>query len=61
MQAYSEFCSHHSEANSFYKEQMQNNKKLQILIKVRNPHALVNVDVSRPAVVCCCIESAGVY
>ncbi|XP_028282780.1 rho guanine nucleotide exchange factor 18a isoform X2 [Parambassis ranga] len=33
MESYSEFCSHHGEANSFYKEQMQNNKKLQILIK----------------------------
>lgn len=30
---YSVFCSHHSEAVSFYKEQMQNSKKLQILIR----------------------------
>lgn len=31
MECYSVFCSHHSEAISFYKEQMQNSKKLQIL------------------------------
>lgn len=30
---YSVFCSHHNEAISFYKEQLQN-KKLQILIRV---------------------------
>uniref|UniRef100_A0A3Q1BUZ9 Rho/rac guanine nucleotide exchange factor (GEF) 18a n=1 Tax=Amphiprion ocellaris TaxID=80972 RepID=A0A3Q1BUZ9_AMPOC len=33
MECYSIFCSHHSEAISFYKEQMQNSKKLQILIR----------------------------
>lgn len=30
---YGVFCSHHIEAISFYKEQLQNNKKLQILIR----------------------------
>ncbi|XP_075954175.1 rho guanine nucleotide exchange factor 18a isoform X1 [Anarhichas minor] len=36
MGCYSEFCGHHSEAISLYKEQLQNNKKLQILIgKIR--------------------------
>ncbi|XP_041849626.1 rho guanine nucleotide exchange factor 18a [Melanotaenia boesemani] len=33
MDSYSVFCSHHSEAIGFYKDQMQNNKKLQILIR----------------------------
>ncbi|XP_047225261.1 rho guanine nucleotide exchange factor 18a isoform X1 [Girardinichthys multiradiatus] len=33
MVVYSHFCSHHSEAVNFYKEQTQNNKKLQILIR----------------------------
>ncbi|XP_022077185.2 rho guanine nucleotide exchange factor 18a isoform X2 [Acanthochromis polyacanthus] len=33
MECYSIFCSHHSEAISFYKEQMQSSKKLQILIR----------------------------
>lgn len=33
MECYSVFCSHHSEAISFYKEQMQNSKKLQLLIR----------------------------
>ncbi|XP_015245221.1 PREDICTED: rho guanine nucleotide exchange factor 18-like isoform X1 [Cyprinodon variegatus] len=33
MLAYGHFCSHYSEAVSLYKEQMQNNKKLQILIR----------------------------
>lgn len=33
---YSAFCSHHNEAISFYKDQLQNNKKLQILIRVSN-------------------------
>ncbi|KAM4728146.1 rho guanine nucleotide exchange factor 18a [Anableps anableps] len=33
MVGYGHFCSHHSEAVNFYKEQMQNNKKLQILIR----------------------------
>nr|XP_019968023.1 PREDICTED: rho guanine nucleotide exchange factor 18-like isoform X1 [Paralichthys olivaceus]XP_019968031.1 PREDICTED: rho guanine nucleotide exchange factor 18-like isoform X1 [Paralichthys olivaceus]XP_019968038.1 PREDICTED: rho guanine nucleotide exchange factor 18-like isoform X1 [Paralichthys olivaceus]XP_019968046.1 PREDICTED: rho guanine nucleotide exchange factor 18-like isoform X1 [Paralichthys olivaceus] len=33
MECYSIFCSHQKEAISFYKEQLQNNKKLQILIR----------------------------
>lgn len=33
MECYSVFCSQHSEAISFYKDQMQNNKKLQILMR----------------------------
>ncbi|TMS10275.1 Rho guanine nucleotide exchange factor 18 [Larimichthys crocea] len=33
VECYSVFCSHHSEAVSFYKEQLQNSKKLQILIR----------------------------
>ncbi|MEQ2205482.1 hypothetical protein XENOCAPTIV_000187, partial [Xenoophorus captivus] len=33
MVVYSHFCSHHSEAVNFYKEQTHNNKKLQILIR----------------------------
>ncbi|XP_044076955.1 rho guanine nucleotide exchange factor 18a isoform X2 [Siniperca chuatsi] len=33
MWCYSVFCSHHTEAISFYREQLQNNKKLQILIR----------------------------
>ncbi|XP_035525965.1 rho guanine nucleotide exchange factor 18a [Morone saxatilis] len=33
MAYYSLFCSHHNEAISFYKEQLQNNKKLQILMR----------------------------
>ncbi|XP_043991017.1 rho guanine nucleotide exchange factor 18a [Gambusia affinis] len=32
-EGYGYFCSHHSEAVNYYKEQMQNNKKLQILIR----------------------------
>ncbi|XP_074507881.1 rho guanine nucleotide exchange factor 18a isoform X1 [Sebastes fasciatus] len=31
MECYSVFCGHHNETISFYKEQLQNNKKLQIL------------------------------
>lgn len=34
IKCYSVFCSHHTEATSFYKEQLQNNKKLQILNRV---------------------------
>ncbi|XP_070774898.1 rho guanine nucleotide exchange factor 18a [Enoplosus armatus] len=33
LECYSVFCSHHTEATSFYKEQLQNNKKLQVLIR----------------------------
>lgn len=32
---YGDFCSHHSEAVSFYKEQLQSNKKFQNQIRVR--------------------------
>lgn len=31
---YGVFCSHHNEAMSFYKEQLQNNKKMQLLMRV---------------------------
>lgn len=34
IECYSVFCAHHNEAIGFYKEQLQNNKKLQILIRV---------------------------
>lgn len=37
---YSVFCGHHNEAISFYKEQLQSNKKLQILMRVSNPLAI---------------------
>lgn len=33
--SYGDFCSHHSEAVSYYKEQLQNNKKFQNIIRVR--------------------------
>uniref|UniRef100_A0A3Q3XET5 Uncharacterized protein n=1 Tax=Mola mola TaxID=94237 RepID=A0A3Q3XET5_MOLML len=33
IECYSMFCSHHNESISFYKEQLQNNKKLQILMR----------------------------
>lgn len=33
--SYGDFCSHHNEAVSYYKEQLQNNKKFQNLIRVR--------------------------
>lgn len=33
---YGDFCSHHTEAVSYYKEQLQNNKRFQIIIRVRN-------------------------
>ncbi|KAM3605019.1 uncharacterized protein V6R79_019326 [Siganus canaliculatus] len=38
---YSVFCSHHTEATSFYKEQLQNNKKLQSLNRKINQLPLV--------------------
>lgn len=41
VECYSVFCSHHSEAVSFYKEQLQNSKKLQILIRVSDVCLLV--------------------
>lgn len=34
--SYGDFCSHHAEAVSYYKEQLQNNKKFQIIIRVRH-------------------------
>lgn len=33
--SYGDFCSHHTEAVGFYKEQLQNNKKFQNIIRVR--------------------------
>lgn len=33
--SYGDFCSHHPEAVSYYKDQLQNNKKFQIIIRVR--------------------------
>lgn len=33
--SYGDFCSHHNEAVSYYKEQLQNNKKFQNVIRVR--------------------------
>lgn len=35
VECYSVFCQRQTEAISFYKEQLQNNKKLQILMRVR--------------------------
>lgn len=40
VECYGVFCGHHNEAMSFYKEQMQNNKKMQLLMRVSRPHAL---------------------
>lgn len=34
-QVYGEFCSHHTEAVSFFKELQQQNKRFQLFIKVR--------------------------
>lgn len=34
--SYGDFCSHHAEAVSYYKEQLQNNKKFQNIIRVRH-------------------------
>jgi len=33
--SYGDFCSHHTEAVSYYKDQLQNNKKFQNIIRVR--------------------------
>lgn len=33
-ECYGDFCSHHPEAVSYYKEQLQNNKKFQNIIRV---------------------------
>ena len=38
---YGDFCSHHTEAVSYYKEQLQNNKKFQNIIRVRHSSGLV--------------------
>lgn len=35
VECYSVFCSHHNESMTFYKEQLQNNKKVQLLMRVR--------------------------
>lgn len=37
---YSIFCSHQTEAVSFYKEQLQSNKKIQSLMKVGETQTL---------------------
>lgn len=34
-ESYGDFCSHHTEAVSYYKEQLHNNKKFQNVIRVR--------------------------
>lgn len=39
--SYGDFCSHHTEAVSYYKEQMQNNKKFQNVIQVRHISSLI--------------------
>lgn len=49
---YSVFCSHHSDAISSFKEQLQNNKKLQSLIRVSDPDPFFFRTV-RPVVVFC--------
>lgn len=38
VECYGVFCSHHNESMSFYKEQLQNNKKMQLLMRVSEPH-----------------------
>uniref|UniRef100_A0A667Y154 Rho/Rac guanine nucleotide exchange factor 18 n=1 Tax=Myripristis murdjan TaxID=586833 RepID=A0A667Y154_9TELE len=40
-ESYGDFCSHHSEAVSYYKEQLQNNKKFQNLIRKINNLSIV--------------------
>lgn len=39
VECYGVFCSHHNESMSFYKEQLQNNKKMQHLMRVSQPHS----------------------
>lgn len=39
--SYGDFCSHHTEAVGYYKEQLQNNKKFQNIIRVRHTSLLV--------------------
>lgn len=43
--SYGDFCSHHAEAVSYYKEQLQNNKKFQNIIRVRNIRILLIFDI----------------
>lgn len=43
--SYGVFCSHHTEAVSYYKEQLQNNKKFQNIIRVRHISSLLIVDI----------------
>lgn len=43
VECYGVFCGHHNEAMSFYKEQLQSNKKMQLLVRVSRPHALAMV------------------
>lgn len=41
---YGDFCSHHNESVSYYKEQVQSNKKLQYIMRVfilMNPNVLL--------------------
>uniref|UniRef100_A0A8C2AZJ8 Rho guanine nucleotide exchange factor (GEF) 28a n=1 Tax=Cyprinus carpio TaxID=7962 RepID=A0A8C2AZJ8_CYPCA len=40
-QVYGEFCSHHTEAVSYFKELQQQNKRFQLFIKVRSSNSLV--------------------
>ena len=35
--SYGVFCGHHNDAVGLYKDQLQNNKKFQNLIRVRSP------------------------
>ena len=42
-ESYGDFCSHHTEAVSYYKEQLQNNKKFQTLVRVRQPRTFQNL------------------
>ncbi|XP_067085927.1 rho guanine nucleotide exchange factor 18 isoform X2 [Osmerus mordax] len=40
-ESYGDFCSHHTEAVSYYKEQLQNNKKFQTLVRKINNLSIV--------------------
>lgn len=48
---YGDFCSHHTEAVGYYKEQKQNNKKFHNVIRVRraSAHALAPAPSGRKA------------
>lgn len=54
---YGDFCSHHTEAVSYYKEQKQSNKKFHNVIRVRNtstpthptPHPACMLNMSKSA------------